>query len=99
MAVTQTNTVAKAMKTRLFFVPVLLFAPICILFVPDMGSRFFLGLFVFISYVGIAMALLVFSIDNEVECAVRRQRQIHRVQAIVQQIEELERLAERLTFK
>jgi hypothetical protein len=90
------------MKMRTIFVPVLLFALIFIVLelVPTgMIAEFFVALFVFISYVGVAMAIIVFSVDNEVGREVRRQRQMHRVQAMSRQIEELERLAERLIFK
>ena len=66
---------------------------------PDIGARFFVGLCRSIPYLGVATAITAHSIDNEVRRQVRRQRQMHRVQAMLQQIEELERPAERLTFK
>ena len=113
----------KAVKTRLFFIPVLrfaldavvrFFAAITVIFIcvpavlgpiaiiasmPDMGAMFFVGLCVLTPYIGVAMAITAYSIDNEARRQVRRQRQMHRVQAMLEQIEELEALAGRLTFK
>jgi hypothetical protein len=67
--------------------------------IPDVGTRFFVGLCLSIPYLGVAMAITAFSIDNEARRQVTRQRQMHRVQAMLEQIEELERLAERLAFE
>jgi len=59
------------------------FAPIVMIAsMPDIGTRFFTGLYVFIPYVGVAIAVMVFSTDIEVGNEVRR-RQMHRVQAVL----------------
>jgi hypothetical protein len=60
--------------------------------IPDIGTKIFVGLCLSIPYLGVATAITAFSIDNEVGRKVSRQRQMHRVQAMLQQIEELERL-------
>ena len=61
---------------------------------PDIATRFFIGLFFLIPSVWVTIAITFHSIDNEV-----RRWQMHRVQAMLRQIEKSERLAERLTVK
>ena len=84
--------------TVIFICTPFVLGPIAIIAsIPDIGTKIFVGLCLSIPYLGVARAITAFSIDSEVGRKVRRQRQMHRVQGMIQQVEEVERLTGNLS--